>query len=603
MKKIFTTFLASAIVSISFGQVFNKVADAGLIDMNWSSGASADINSDGKMDVIIVGHEWTSGSEGVRSFVVGFGNGDGTFSAQDQTKSNGIPGFSRAVIVDVADFDNDGDVDFVAGGNANGGILPHDRATRLFLNDGTGKYTLAEGFPASTFDEKMSSVKALDYNNDGLMDVVVLCWGTFSGSDDVESYLVKNQGGGNFELVSDFSANSGFWDALAQPADFDNDGDIDIIGMGWMERTNDTDVLFKNEGGSFSQNNYIGISSAGNSAPPGGGDKTGYIADINSDGNLDFLLNSAIPYGTNHTLWSTGNGDGTFTAQALDLFSTTNLAHIAVGDLNQDGKTDFGKSNNLGFYAGNGDGSFTEDYSMPGDVVNHQFGLLVGDFNNDKALDLVGLGVVGNNSPGLTSVYLNSGSKANQAPAAPQNLKQTINGTSITLSWDKATDDNTPVASLSYNVYLAPKTGGNYIVSPLADTETGLRKVASIGNAQLRTSITINGIDPAAEYVWGVQTIDASLTGSAFATYGPTTGIAANKSVSFSAFPNPASNMVSLIGISNASSIQLIGLNGQLVKSFEVNSKQLNISDINKGVYFIKVITKQGVGIQKLVIQ
>lgn len=599
MKKLFTSILASAIVTVSFGQVFNKVVSPGLINMNWSSGASADINSDGKMDVIIVGHEWTSGSEGARSVIIGLGNGDGTFTSQDQTKSNGIPGFSRSVIVDVADFDNDGDVDFVAGGNANGSLAGHDRTTRLFLNDGTGQFSQAAGFPGTTFDQKVSSVKALDYNNDGLMDVVVLCWGA---NDEVESYLVKNMGNGNLEIVPEFSSNSGFWDALAQPGDFDNDGDIDIIAMGWMERTNDTDVLFQNNNGTFTQNNFIGIAGVGNSTPPGGGEKTGYIADINGDGKLDFLLNSAIPFGTDRTAWSIGNGDGTFTIQALNLIPTNHLSHIAVGDLNQDGKIDFGKSSVLGFYTGKGDGTFTEDYAMPGDVINHRFGLLVGDFNNDKALDLVGLGVANENSPGLTSVYLNSGTTVNKAPSAPSNLKQTINGTSITLSWDDASDDKTPVASLSYNVYLAPKAGGNYLLSPLADTNTGMRKITAIGNAQFRNSITINGISASAEYVWGVQAIDNSYTGSSFANYLPT-GISAAKSISFSAFPNPANHSVRLTGISNATSIELISLNGQLVKSFNVESPELNISDVNAGVYFIKVIANQSVGIQKLIVQ
>ena len=58
-----------------------------------------------------------------------------------------------------------------------------------------------------------------------------------------------------------------------------------------------------------------------------------------------------------------------------------------------------------------------------------------------------------------------------------------------------------------------------------------------------------------------------------------------------SLYPNPASTYFTLNG--DVQSVQIYSITGQLVKSFKSNfnsESQFEISDLNKGIYFVKAI-------------
>ena len=69
----------------------------------------------------------------------------------------------------------------------------------------------------------------------------------------------------------------------------------------------------------------------------------------------------------------------------------------------------------------------------------------------------------------------------------------------------------------------------------------------------------------------------------------PTTGISELKSTSFTIFPNPAKDVLYVIG-ENAinSTIFILDQAGKVVKTF-TNSNSLSIQDLDKGVYFIQI--------------
>ncbi len=73
----------------------------------------------------------------------------------------------------------------------------------------------------------------------------------------------------------------------------------------------------------------------------------------------------------------------------------------------------------------------------------------------------------------------------------------------------------------------------------------------------------------------------------------------------FQVYPNPASDVLNINGRNNMnlSSVQLTDLNGRVVKTQNVAgvSSQLNISDLNAGVYLLKVTSPQGVGTTKVI--
>jgi hypothetical protein len=74
----------------------------------------------------------------------------------------------------------------------------------------------------------------------------------------------------------------------------------------------------------------------------------------------------------------------------------------------------------------------------------------------------------------------------------------------------------------------------------------------------------------------------------------------------FSMYPNPATNVVNIKPKNDIAinSIQVTDINGRIVK--EINGSvsdnaQVNVSDLNSGVYFIKVQTDAGVGTSKII--
>jgi hypothetical protein len=127
-----------------------------------------------------------------------------------------------------------------------------------------------------------------DFDNDGDMDVYVGASTTTNG----DSKLMQNNGDGTF---TDVTAGSGVLAAALgienAPADFDNDGYVDILSNG--------DILFNN--GDFTFTNLSA------NMPP-----SGAIGDANNDGFLDIFRNGTIHINnTNGNNWIKINTVGT----------------------------------------------------------------------------------------------------------------------------------------------------------------------------------------------------------------------------------------------------------------------------------------------------
>jgi hypothetical protein len=103
-------------------------------------------------------------------------------------------------------------------------------------------------------------------------------------------------------------------------------------------------------------------------------------------------------------------------------------------------------------------------------------------------------------------------------PTAPTGLITSVNGNSVTLSWNPATDLETPQASLTYNLRVGTTPGGSDIMSPMANSN-GTRKVVQMGNVNQNTSWKLKNLKPGT-YYWSTQAIDTSFEGSTFATEG-----------------------------------------------------------------------------------
>lgn len=80
------------------------------------------------------------------------------------------------------------------------------------------------------------------------------------------------------------------------------------------------------------------------------------------------------------------------------------------------------------------------------------------------------------------------------------------------------------------------------------------------------------------------------------------------KNTLFNLFPNPASDVVTLNFIQNISAdmtLNIYNVNGELISSklLQQNQKQINIGDLNSGIYLVEIKSKGLTESQKLVIQ
>ncbi|NHM08116.1 T9SS type A sorting domain-containing protein [Flavobacterium sp. CYK-4] len=71
----------------------------------------------------------------------------------------------------------------------------------------------------------------------------------------------------------------------------------------------------------------------------------------------------------------------------------------------------------------------------------------------------------------------------------------------------------------------------------------------------------------------------------------------------FTASPNPASDVINISNNTDiaVNTIQLTDMNGRVVKEVKGMTNQINVNELNAGVYFLKITTDQGTGTTKII--
>ncbi|MCZ6800755.1 MAG: FG-GAP-like repeat-containing protein, partial [Nitrospirae bacterium] len=206
---------------------FSEVLTSGDLGIDYSgerSGINADYDDDGFTDFLF----W-SGSSGT-GLLLFHNKGDGTF--EEVTAEAGISSDDRCIGAAFGDYDNDGKLDLY--------VLRHDqlggpRPDRLFNNNGDGTFSEV-GSQAGVSELLLISSEPpswADYDNDGYLDLLAFEQqrAGFSGSIP---RLYRNNGDETFTIVDAFPNVSAGIEGAAW-ADYDNDGDLDLLARAYTE--------------------------------------------------------------------------------------------------------------------------------------------------------------------------------------------------------------------------------------------------------------------------------------------------------------------------------------------------------------------------------
>ncbi|HBQ81612.1 MAG: hypothetical protein A2X03_07345 [Bacteroidetes bacterium GWA2_40_15] len=401
---------------------FSHVTQAVFTGGRYGSANWGDYDNDGDLDLLITG-ALNYGPAFLPAYTKIYQNdGAGIFTEQVQISIQAVY-YSAA---DWGDYDNDGDLDFILTG-ATGDDPYFNPVTIIYRNNGNKTFTAQDQLNLPGVFR--SEVKWVDYDNDGDLDIHL------TGSLDYDVYtncfsrIYRNGGNNSFtwQTAIDFPD---LWEATADWADYDNDGDMDLAMT-----TPGTLYAYKNTGGSFAQilsKNY-GYSSFG----------CVIWGDYDNDGFIDILFSN-------------------FAGSAI-IFKNYN--GVSFTELN-DGSFNFTQVEGLEWCDYDNDGDI--------DIMVNKWGDICKLYKNN--------------------LFMRSGAFKSNTPAdAPESLNAVRSPSGINLRWDPVKTDETQYSTLFYNVRIGT-TSDNEDVTSSHSLNTGFRKIPKTGNAQLDTAFLMKNM-------------------------------------------------------------------------------------------------------------
>jgi len=363
-----------------------------IVDTNPVSVVAADINGDGKLDLI-------SANLNADTLSILTNDGSGNFAFASTVSAGHRPRSVAAV-----DVNGDGKLDLICASDL-------DNTLSVLTNNGGGGFVLSSS-PAVNFPY---SVVATDVNGDGKLDLVAanILAKTLS--------VLTNNGNGGFG--SNTTLNVGNGPNSVASADVNGDGKVDLICANRIDGT--LLVLTNNGNGDFGSNATYIVGSEPYSVG---------AADINGDGKVDLISANSFD---NTLSVLTNNGSGIFGSNA-----TLNVGNepecVVVADINGDDKMDLICANSGGYpnpgtlsvLTNNGSGGFALATSP--NVGVGADSVAAADVNGDGKVDLISV----NYNDDTLSVLLNT--SIFSPPTFIPSLTIGSSGNNVFVSWPSA---------------------------------------------------------------------------------------------------------------------------------------------------------------------
>ncbi|RYY11866.1 MAG: hypothetical protein EOO36_18350, partial [Cytophagaceae bacterium] len=260
----------------------------------------------------------------------------------------------------LGDIDNDGDLDLLVPG-------PADGTVGIRLNDGAGNLSGTTALTISTFP--IVGLTLGDVDGDSDLDLVAMDYATLR--------IWLNNGAGTFSSGSTHSVNGGAGPVVL--GDVDADGDLDVVTV-----SNKSIIVRLNNGAGTFSGSYATFLAlfTGNYTPVGL-----TLGDVDADGDLDLVATGTVgnfgPYVVSVQL---NTGAGIFN-ETQTITNLSNLGSLALGDLDGDGDLDLVVSytSRNAIRLNNGTGTF----SGVGELALAGAGPLLADADADGDLDVI----------------------------------------------------------------------------------------------------------------------------------------------------------------------------------------------------------------------
>jgi large repetitive protein len=323
---------------------------------------SADVNGDGKADLITANHF-------VETVSVLLGTGTGTFGAKTDY-ATGISPYS----VTSADVNGDGKADLVVANFASNTVS-------VLLGDGTGSFGAKVDYATGAAPY---SVTSADVNGDGKADLVV------ANNTSATVSVLQNTGTGTFGAKADYV--TGTAPRSVTSADVNGDGKADLVVANNGSAT--VSVLLGTGTGTFGAKADYATGTSPTSVTS---------ADVNGDGKADLVVANT---GSSTVSVLLGDGTGSFGTK-VDYTTGFNPRSVTSADVNGDGKTDLVVANSNSYTVsvllGTGTGTFgpKTDYATDSGPLS----VTSADVNGDGKADLVVANFMGD----TVSVLRNTG--------------------------------------------------------------------------------------------------------------------------------------------------------------------------------------------------